>query len=134
MNQSPYAALKSESEGVVEPITRKRWVAVILGLVVPPVAMLYVARPLRAVVYLAVLIFSIPIGVLLGAHGISDPVVFAGVIRVMASLAAAIDGYRLAKIWKGATLPWYSRAPALAGFTLVQCPSNNWSIIQALLC
>lgn len=127
MDMNPYSTPQSRSEGPTEPVSRKRWVAVILALVAPPIAMLYVARPLRAIVYLAVVILSLPVAVLLGAKGIANPGVFSGLISLLVSLMAAADGYRLAQAWNRATLPWYSRAPALAAFL-----AAGWLSILAL--
>ena len=116
MDHNPYATPQSKFEGSIEPGGRKRWVAVILGLVAPPVAMLYVARPRRALAYLAAAALSLPLSVFLGTKGVANPGVFAALVSAVLSLAAAADGYRLARSWTGTRLPWYSRTPALAAF------------------
>jgi signal peptidase I len=116
MGHNPYATPQSTFDGLIEPVGRKRWVAVVLGLVAPPIAMLYVARPFRAVAYLAAAILNLPMAVVLGAKAVAAPGVVAGIVSLVLSLVAAADGYRLARSWTGASLPWYSRAPALAAF------------------
>jgi len=116
VNQNPYAAPQARFEGLTEPVARKRWVAVVLALVSPPIAMLYVARPFRAIAYLAAAILSLPVAVFLGAKGVANPTAVSGLVFLLLSLVAAADGYRLAQSWTGATLPWYSRAPALVAF------------------
>jgi signal peptidase I len=116
MNQNPYATPQSTFEGSIEPVGRKGWVAVALGLIAPPIAMLYVARPVRALAYLAASILSLPTAVLLGAKGVAATGLVAGIASIVLSLVAAADGYRLARSWSGASLPWYSRPAALAAF------------------
>jgi signal peptidase I len=116
MNRNPYATPQATFDGLAEPVGRQRWVAVVLGLIAPPIAMLYVARPFRAIAYLAATILSLPIAVLLGAKAVAAPSLVAGVVSLVLSLVAAADGYRLARSWSGASVPWYSRAPALAAF------------------
>ena len=115
MTQNPYAPPLAGS-GLAEPIVRKRWIAAVLGFLVPPIGMLYVVRPLRAVGYLAVAILLMPAGVLLGAKGIASAPLVIGVGGLAWRVAGGVDAFRLARAWNGSTLPWYSRAPALAGF------------------
>jgi signal peptidase I len=114
---NPYAAPQA-GISLAEPIVRKRWIATVLGFLVPPIGMLYVVRPLRAAVYLAIAIVLMPASVLLGAQGIVSAQLVIGVGGLAWRVAGAIDAFRLARAWKGAPLPWYSRAPALAGFFL----------------
>jgi signal peptidase I len=99
-----------------EPLLRNRWVAVVLGLLMPAIAMLYVARPLRAIAYLGAALLAFPTALLLGARGVIDPNVFSGLAGVLLSVVAAVDAYRLAKVWRGVSVPWYARAPALISF------------------
>lgn len=113
MSQNPYAAPQAGLEGTAESFTRHPWIAVVLGLLAPPVAMLYLARPPRALAYLAVAVLNLPVSVLFGAAGIIHPAIVSAAITIGASLVAAVDGYRLARSWTGSGLPWYSRAAAL---------------------
>ena len=115
MTQNPYAPPLAGT-GLAEPIVRKRWIAALLGFLVPPIGMLYVVRPLRAVVYLAVAILLLPAGVLLGAKGIASAELVIGLGGLAWRVAGGVDAFRLARAWNGSTLPGYSRAPALAGF------------------
>src|ERR671918_1421918 len=99
MSENPYAPPQAASYGVAEPFARKRWVAVLLTLAIPPIGMLYVVRPWRAIAYLAVGILIYPGSVMLGMMGVAD----AGVALVLAVVAwrviAAIEAYRLAPLW-----------------------------------
>lgn len=115
MAQNPYAPPLTGSS-LAEPVVRKRWIAALLGFLVPPVGMLYVVRPLRAAVYLAIAILLMPAGVLLGAQGIASAELVIGFGGIAWRVVGGVDAFRLARAWKGSILPWYSRAPALAGF------------------
>jgi signal peptidase I len=116
MDANPYSAPRSSSDTLAEPILRKRWVAVVLALIAPPVGMLYLARPLRAVVYLAAAIGSAPAAVFLGASGSGKLAMPLVVLSFFVPVVAAVDAFRLVRSWNRAILPWYSRGPALAAF------------------
>ncbi len=112
------SSVETASGRTVELVFRKQWVAVVLAVIAAPVAMLYVVRPVRALLYLTALILIVPAVVVLAALGIAEPNVLAGAVRFGVSIVAAIDAYRLAQVWRGALLPWYSRSPALAVLTV----------------
>jgi len=115
VSHNPYAPPQADSAGP-EPLARKRSIATVLSLLAPPIGMLYVVRPLRALVYLAIGVVILPGAAFLGAQGIADAALLMGLASLVWRLAAAVDGYRLARRWPGPRLPWYSRAPALVGF------------------
>lgn len=125
MNQNPYAP--PQAGAPVELIGRKRWIAVVLALIAPPVGMLYVVRPVRALVYLAVGILLVPGTILYGLHGIGDPGVAAIALTSLWRLVGAIEAYRLARRWEGATLPWYSRPHTLVGVL-----ATLWVVVGSL--
>jgi signal peptidase I len=115
MSQNPYAAPQSAPAGP-EPARRQRWVAVLLALLAPPIAMLYVVRPLRAIAYLVVGVLMYPATVMASLAGLGNPLIFVLLAVLGWRLVGAIDGYRLASKWNGEGLPWYARAPALTAF------------------
>jgi signal peptidase I len=119
MNDNPYATPKSRFENVADTHTRKPWVAVVWAIFVPPLALLYVARPLRALMYLLALILSLPVAAFLAGQGMGVWELLTAAARILFSLAAGIDAYRLAKAWGGDSPPWYARAPALVGVLAV---------------
>lgn len=116
----PYSPPQSNTELPPEPVTRKRWVAVLLALLSPAVAMLYVARWKRAALYFAISILSVPATFLLPmVVGVLGTVVSVG-IAMLLPLVGAIDSYRLARAWKNrAPLPWFARWPALVACVVV---------------
>lgn len=111
-------SMGTASGRAVELVPRKRWVAVVLAVIVAPVAMLYVVRPVRALLYLAAMLLSVPAVVVLAALGIAEPNVLVDAFRFGIAIVAAIDAYRQAQVWHGTRLPWYSRWPALAVLTV----------------
>jgi signal peptidase I len=113
MQRNPYSAPDAQIEG--ELPLRKRWMVIVLAIIAPPVVMLYLARPFRAVVYLVALIFQVPIVSILGAAHLGDPNALLIVYAIAIRLVAVIDGSKLVQKWDLKTLPWYSRAPALIG-------------------
>lgn len=127
MSSNPYAPPRAPSSALEERLRRRRWIAVLLALLAPPIAMLYVVRPLRALVYLAAGILIMPGAILAGVRGIADPgmLVFGGFLAWR--LVGAVEGYRLAPRWHGAALPWFSRPVALVGFL-----AAGWLSIGAL--
>jgi signal peptidase I len=83
----------------------KKWTAAVLGLLVQPVGMLYVARPGWAAAYLA-LAAIIALGnmsVLRGGELAGDA------ILLLAAVICAIHAYRLARDYRAVKRPWYSR-------------------------
>lgn len=117
MSQDPYATPKAASSiAGSESRLRTRWIAVLLSFLLPPIGMLYVVRPIRALVYLAVAVLIFLGGVGLGIKGFAEPALVTGLGGLIWRLAGAVDGYRLAPLWAGGALPWYSRPPALILF------------------
>ena len=83
----------------------KKWTAAVLGLLVQPVGMLYVARPGWAAAYLA-LAAIIALGnmsVLRGRELAGDA------ILLLVAVICAIHAYRLARDYRAVKRPWYSR-------------------------
>ena len=95
--------------------SRRPWVAVLLALMSPVYAMLYVGRGWRALGYLAAslsaAVLAVVLNLFLGASmNVAERV---GVVAIV--LVGAIDGYRRAKAWRDSLpLPWYARWPGLA--------------------
>src|SRR5258706_12546978 len=83
----------------------KKWTAAVLGLLVQPVGMLYVARPGWAAAYLA-LAAIIALGnmsVLRGRELAGDA------ILLLVAVICSIHAYRLARDYREVKRPWYSR-------------------------
>src|SRR5258708_17782535 len=83
----------------------KKWTAAVLGLLVQPVGMLYVARPGWAAAYLA-LAAIIALGnmsMLRGRELAGDA------ILLLVAVICAIHAYRLARDYREVKRPWYSR-------------------------
>jgi signal peptidase I len=86
-----------------------KWIAAALGLLIPPAGMLYVARPGRAAIYLA-LILVIATVELLVARGQQ----WAGdAIALLVAIVCAVQAYRLSREDRVLKRPWYSRGPGL---------------------
>src|SRR5262245_42612603 len=93
---------------------RSRWVAVLLAVLSPVVAMCYVGAGWRALAYLAISLGLLPVSITLTTF--SDiPMPIVEVIGALAlRVAGGVDGYRRAKAWPtSARLPWYARWPGL---------------------
>jgi signal peptidase I len=116
MSQNPYAPPQAASLGAAEPLRRKRWIAVLLSVALPPIGMLYVVRPLRAIVYLAAGVLIYPGAVMAAIAGIANAWTMLIVAIITWRFVAAVEGYRLAPSWRGGSLPWHARAPALVAF------------------
>ena len=86
-----------------------RKLAAVLGLFFPPVGMLYVARPGRAAIYLA-LTFLIPIVAVLLPR---EQQLAAGAALVVVSIVCAVQAYRFARDFREIKRPWYSRGVGL---------------------
>src|SRR5467141_630801 len=83
----------------------KKWTAAVLGLLIQPVGMLYVARPGWAAAYLAVaaIIALGNMSVLRGRELAGDA------ILLLVAVICAIHAYRLARDYRAVKRPWYSR-------------------------
>ena len=89
----------------------KKWIAAVLGLLIPPAGMLYVARPRWAAAYFA-LALIIPLGnmfVLRGRELAGDAV------ALLVAIICAIHAYRLARDYRALKRPWYGRWYGLVG-------------------
>lgn len=90
----------------------KKWIAALLGLLVQPLGMLYVARPGWAVAYfaLAVIIVSGNVFVLRGRELAGD------LVALLVAIVCAIHAYRLARDYRELLRrPWYSRWYGMVG-------------------
>ena len=86
-----------------------RKIAAALGFFIPPVGMLYVARPGRATVYLA-LIAAIATGdllVLRERHWVPQAV------GLFVAIVCAVQAFRFARDFREIKRPWYSHGPGL---------------------
>ena len=91
-------------------IKPSRRIAAALGFFLPPAGMLYVARPGRAAIYLA-------LQVAIGAVGLFLPReqrLAAGAAALLVSIVSAVQAYRLARDFREIKRPWYGRAPGMA--------------------
>src|SRR5690349_13635044 len=86
-----------------------RRIAALVGFLIPPVGMLYVARPGRAAIYLA-LTFLIPIVAVLLPR---EQQLAAGAALVAVSIVCAVQAYRFARDFREIKRPWYSRGLGL---------------------
>jgi signal peptidase I len=116
MDTNPYAAnSKAELGASEEPVTRSRWLASLIALLLPPVAMLYLGRPWRALAYLgathglsiAIMLLSLGGFIGFGTKAIWLPLVVLPL--------AAIDAWRLAPRIRWQHPPWYARGGAVVG-------------------
>jgi len=88
----------------------KKWIAVLLGLFLSPLALLYVARWTWAAVYLLV---ALALGVFSMFGRFAD---WAAVLQLAFVIICAVHAYRLAARWpEGRERPLYSRWPGLLG-------------------
>jgi signal peptidase I len=115
MERNPYQAPVARVDAAPEAPVRRGWVAGVLAVVTgPPVAMLYVGRWRRALVYLLAFVLLLAIAIAVTGAGVP----FSAAIAV-SSLAyvviGATEAVRLAKSpWLPARMPWYSRGWAFA--------------------
>ncbi|MBT0962112.1 signal peptidase I [Denitromonas iodatirespirans] len=81
-----------------------KWFAALLGLVAPPVGLLYAGSARWAGVYLCLLVIAA------GSIALGAGVVVVGAVSLVLSVAAAIQAWRRAGRWPaGRARPWYSR-------------------------
>jgi signal peptidase I len=79
--------------------------AAVLGLLIPPAGMLYVARPGRAGIYLALTLVIVTVGFLLPReHQLA-----VGATLLLVSIVCAVQAWRLARDFREIKRPWYSR-------------------------
>jgi len=89
----------------------KKWIAAVLGLLIPPAGMLYVARPRWAAAY-----FALALIVALGnMFVLRDGELAGSAIALLVAIICAIHSYRLAGDSREIRRPWYSRWYGLVG-------------------
>jgi len=88
-----------------------KWTAGVLGLLIQPAGMLYVARPGWAATYLA-LVLIIALG---NMFVLRDGDLAGNAIALLVAIICAIHAYRLARDSRVLRRPWYSRWYGLAG-------------------
>src|SRR5438105_1966732 len=88
----------------------KKWIAAVLGLLIQPAGMLYVARPGWAAAYFAVAAIIVVGNVLVLRGGAAGDAVL-----LLIAIICAIHAYRLARDYRAVKRPWYSRWYGLAG-------------------
>jgi signal peptidase I len=111
----PYAPpqVPVDAEGI--STKRRPWVAVVLAILSPIYAMLYVARGWRALGYLVASLGAAGLAFLLNVYSGASMNMAEGVGVVVLRLVGVVDGYHCAKAWRASTpLPWYARWPGLA--------------------
>ncbi len=83
----------------------KKWIAAVLGLLIPPAGMLYVARPRLAAAY-----FALALVIALGnMFVLRDRELAGNAVALLVAIICAIHAYRLAGDSKVLRRPWYSR-------------------------
>ena len=89
----------------------KKWIAAVLGLLIQPAGMLYVARPGWAGAY-----FALAAIIVLGNMLVLRDRELAGdAIVLLVAIICAIHAYRLARDYRALKRPWYSRWYGLVG-------------------
>ena len=89
----------------------KKWIAAVLGLLIQPAGMLYVARPRWAAAY-----FVLVLIIVLGSIFVLRDREWAGnAIALLVAIVCAIHSYRLARDSRVLRRPWYSRWYGLVG-------------------
>ena len=89
----------------------KKWIAAVLGLLIQPAGMLYVARPDWAAAY-----FALAAIIVLGNMFVLRDRELAGdAIVLLVAIICAIHAYRLARDYRALKRPWYSRWYGLVG-------------------
>jgi signal peptidase I len=116
----PNAPPKAQVDPGSVSTRRYPWVAVLLALLSPVCAMLYVARGWRALGYFAAnvgaLVLVIGLNVSIGLSMNVGQMLGSAVLSVV----GAIDGYRRAKAWPApARLPWYARWYGIASVMII---------------
>jgi signal peptidase I len=93
----------------------KKWIAAVLGLLIQPAGMLYVARPGWAAAY-----FALAAMIALGSTFVLRDREWAGnVVALLVAIICAIHAYRLAGDSREIRRPWYSRWYGLIGIGAV---------------
>ncbi len=89
----------------------KKWIAAVLGLLIPPAGMLYVARPRWAAAY-----FALALIIALGdMFVLRDGELAGNAIALLVAIICAVHSYRLAGDSREIRRPWYSRWYGLVG-------------------
>ncbi len=89
----------------------KKWIAAVLGLLIPPAGMLYVARPRWAAAY-----FALALIIALGdMFVLRDGELAGNAIALLVAIICAVHSYRLAGDSREIRRPWYSRWYGMVG-------------------
>ncbi len=106
----PYAPPKAQADSGGASSGRRPWIAVLLAVLSPIYAMLYVGRGWRALGYLAASAGLVALSILLAAFVGLSPNTSGLIGSTALRIGGAVDGYRRAKTWpEPARLPWYAR-------------------------
>src|SRR5215831_4105588 len=87
-----------------------RRIAALLGFFLPPLGMLYVARPGLAAIYL---LLTLVIGTINGLV-LRDPMWALVAAALLVSIVCAVQAWRFARDFREVRRPWYSHGPGLA--------------------
>ncbi|HZT62423.1 MAG TPA: signal peptidase I [Burkholderiales bacterium] len=82
-----------------------RRIAAVLGFFLPPAGMLYVARPGRAAIYLALLLVIAAASLFVARAG--------AVAAALVAIVCAVQSYGFARDFREVKRPWYSHGPGL---------------------
>ena len=88
----------------------KKWTAAVLGLLIQPAGMLYVARPGWAAAYFAVAAIIVVCNVFVLRGGMAGDAML-----LLIAIICAIHAYRLARDYRAVKRSWYSRWHGLVG-------------------
>ncbi len=89
----------------------KKWIAAVLGLLMPPAGMLYVARPRWAAAYFAFALIIVQGNMFV----LRDRELAGSAVALLVAIICAIHAYRLAGDSRVIRRPWYSRWYGLVG-------------------
>lgn len=106
-----------------QPSSNRRrypWLAVALAVLIPAVAMLYVGRPLRAVVYLGLTLLAPLVAFYLAKSGLWPAGLSWVPFVLLVPVACMIDGYRIARAHEtNFTGPWFTTWQGLTAVAAV---------------
>jgi signal peptidase I len=131
-SRGPYAPPKVQVDLGGVNSRRYPWIAVLLAVLSPMFAMLYVARGRRALGYLGASLGAFALANLLATFSGTSPITWENIGSSVLLVAGAIDGYRRAKVWpESARLPWYARWPGLVSIMVL--PFLTLLIVRAFV-
>ena len=116
----PYAPPKTQVDSGDVFTGRYPWVAVLLAVIFPVYAMLYVGRGWRALSYFAASLGTVALASVLTTY-VGTPMAVGEVLGFGGlRLVGAIDGYTCAKACQASLpLPWYARWPGLVSIIVI---------------